>query len=119
MLGMMARIDGFYLEEPCNGSSRMVGYLARDGIPITPDRVRNLMRRTGLRAIYQKQRTTIPGDPSERFLCIVDASHWYGCGSGVGHRYMTHLHPTAERVPLSCGNCGSHFQKCVQLEALK
>jgi putative transposase len=32
------------------------------------------MRRTGLRAIYQKPRTTVPGDPSERFPCLVDLS---------------------------------------------
>jgi putative transposase len=68
----MARIDSHYLEDPCSGSRRMVGYLARDGIPISRDRARNLMRRMGLRAIYQKPRTTVPGDPSERFPCLVD-----------------------------------------------
>jgi putative transposase len=70
----MARIDALYLEDPCSGSRRMVGYLARDGIPISRDRVRNLMRRMGLRAIYQKPRTTVPGDPAERFPCLVDLS---------------------------------------------
>ena len=68
----MARIDALYLEDPCSGSRRMVGYLARDGIPISRDRVRNLMRHMGLRAIYQRPRTTIPGEPSERFPCLVD-----------------------------------------------
>ena len=71
-LRIMARIDALYLDDPCSGSRRMVGYLARDGIPISRDRVRNLMRRMGLRAIYQKPRTTIPGHPSERFPCLVD-----------------------------------------------
>jgi len=71
-LRIMARIDALYLEDPCSGSRRMVDYLARDGIPISRDRVRNLMRRMGLRAIYQKPRTTVPGDPSVRFLCLVD-----------------------------------------------
>ena len=42
------------------GLPRMVGYLARDWIPISRDRVRNLMRRMGLRAIYQKPRTQCP-----------------------------------------------------------
>jgi putative transposase len=70
----MARIDALYLEDPCSGSQRMVYYLAQEGIQITRDRVRNLMRRMGLRAIYQKPRTTIPGDPSERFPCLVDLS---------------------------------------------
>ena len=68
----MARIDALYLEDPCSGSRRMVDYLAREGIPISRDRVRNLMRRMGLRAIFQKPRTTVPGEPSERFPCLVD-----------------------------------------------
>lgn len=68
----MARIDALYLEDPCSGSRRIVDYLARDGIPISQDRVRNLKRRMGLRAIYQRPRTTIPGDPSERYPCLVD-----------------------------------------------
>jgi putative transposase len=73
-LRIMGRIDALYLEDPCSGSRRMVDYLAREGIPISRDRVRNLMRRMGLRAIYQKPRTTVQGNPSERFPCLVDVS---------------------------------------------
>jgi len=47
-LRIMARIDALYLDDPCSGSRRMVEYLAREGIPISRDRVRNLMRRQGL-----------------------------------------------------------------------
>jgi len=68
----MARIDALYLEDPCSGSRRMVAYLGREGIPISRERARNLMRRMGLRAIYQKPRTTVPGDPAKRFPCLVD-----------------------------------------------
>ncbi|MGC6481979.1 MAG: IS3 family transposase [Synechococcus sp.] len=68
----MARIDAVYLEDPCSGNRRMVEYLAREGIPISRDRVRNLMLRIGLRAIYQKPRTTVLGEPSERFPSPVD-----------------------------------------------
>jgi putative transposase len=71
-LRIMARIDVFYLEHPTAGSRRMLQYLARDGIPISRDRIRNLMRCMGFRAIYQKPRTTVPGEPSERFPCLVD-----------------------------------------------
>ena len=74
MLRIMARIDALYLEDPCSGSRRMVDYLAREGIPISRDRVRNFMRRMGLRAICQKPRTTVPGDPAEKFPCLVDLS---------------------------------------------
>jgi putative transposase len=70
----MARIDALYPEDPCSGSRRIVDYLAREGIPISRDRARNLMRRTGLRAIYQKPRTSVQGSPSERFPCLVDVS---------------------------------------------
>jgi len=73
-LWIMAQIDTFYLDGPGSGSRRMVGYLAIDVIPISRERVPNLMRRMGLRAIYQKPRTTVPGDPSERFPCLVDLS---------------------------------------------
>jgi putative transposase len=38
-LRIMARIDAHYLEDPCSGSRRMVGYLARNGIPISRVRV--------------------------------------------------------------------------------
>ncbi len=44
-LPITARIDALYLEDPCSGSRRAVDYLARDGIPISRDRVRNLMCR--------------------------------------------------------------------------
>ncbi len=46
-LRIMARIDALYLEDPCSGSRRMVDVLAREGIPIGRDRVRNLMCRMG------------------------------------------------------------------------
>jgi putative transposase len=50
----------------------MLDSLAREDIPISRDLVRNLMRHMGSRAIYQKPRTTIVGDPSERFPCLVE-----------------------------------------------
>jgi putative transposase len=46
-LRIMAKIDALYLDDPCSGSRRTLGYLARDGIPISRDRVRTLMRRMG------------------------------------------------------------------------
>jgi putative transposase len=50
-LRIMTRIYALYLEDPCSGSRRMVDYLAREGITISRDRIRNLMRRTDLRTI--------------------------------------------------------------------
>ena len=49
---VMAKINALYLEDLCSGSRGMVDYLAREDIPISRDRVRNLMRRMGLWVIY-------------------------------------------------------------------
>jgi putative transposase len=51
-LRIMARIDALYLDDPCSGSCRMVDDLAREGIPISREGVRNLMRCMGWRANY-------------------------------------------------------------------
>jgi putative transposase len=49
-LRIMVKIIALDLEDPCSGSRRMVDDLANDWIPISRDRVRNLMRRMGLNA---------------------------------------------------------------------
>jgi len=74
MLRVTEWIDPLYLEDPCSSSPHMGADLARDEIPISRDRVRNLMRRMGLGAIYQLPRTPVPGDPFERFPCLADLS---------------------------------------------
>jgi putative transposase len=71
-LRIMARIDALYLDDPAFGGRRMVDDLANESIPISRDRVRNLMRCMGLGAIDQKPRTTVPGDPATRFPCLVE-----------------------------------------------
>lgn len=73
-LEIMAHLDRHYLEDPTAGSRRMQQYLRRDGFWVGRDRVRHLMQRMGLRAIYRKPRTTIPGQPSQRFPCLVQVS---------------------------------------------
>lgn len=50
-LGIMARIDALYLEDPTSGSRRMVGWLAREGILIIGVLMRIIMRTMGLRSI--------------------------------------------------------------------
>ena len=60
--------------DPCSGSRRMVTYLAGEGIPISRDRVRNLMRRQGLTCDQPEtpnhgSRQSIPA-----ILCLVDPS---------------------------------------------
>jgi putative transposase len=69
-LGILARFDTLYLKVPCSGSHRMVVHLAREGIPISLIKLRNFMRRMGLRAIFQMPHTSVQGDPSVRFPCL-------------------------------------------------
>jgi putative transposase len=56
----MRLIDGLFLEMPWYGSRQMVRHLRRLGHAVGRERVRRLMARMGLAAIYQKPRTTVP-----------------------------------------------------------
>ncbi|WP_413430504.1 IS3 family transposase [Synechococcus sp. Cu2B8-bc1011] len=102
----MARIDALYLEDPCSGSRRIVDYLAREGIPISCDRVRNLMRSMGLREIHQKPHNKIPGEPSERYphSWSSSCSPQWKC---LGHGHIRH--PAAEKLPPPGRDRGSVF----------
>jgi putative transposase len=61
-LVLMRRLDELHLEHPWMGSRSLRDQLQRDGHPVGRDRVRRLMRRMGLHAVYRRPRTTIP-DP--------------------------------------------------------
>ncbi len=64
-LELMKRMDQLYLEDPSAGSRRMSSYLSRQtGTATNRKRVRRLMRKMGIEAIYPRTRTTIPGGPS-------------------------------------------------------
>ena len=58
-LELMRRIDEQFLETPFYGSRQMKKHLWHQGIKIGRDRVRRLMRKMGLVAIYQKPRTSV------------------------------------------------------------
>ena len=59
-LDLMRRIDEQFLETPFYGSRQMQRHLRHQGIMVGRGRVRRLMRRMGLMAIYQKPRTSVP-----------------------------------------------------------
>lgn len=64
-LDLMKRMDQLFLEDPSAGSRRMSSYLRRQtGKATNRKRVRRLMRKMGVEAIYPRTRTTIPGGPS-------------------------------------------------------
>lgn len=59
-LALMRLIDAQFLETPWYGSRQMMRYLRRQGHTVGRERVRRLMAKMGLAAIYQRPRTTIP-----------------------------------------------------------
>ena len=56
----MKLIDGQYLSTPFYGARRMTLWLKKQGYKINRKRVRRLMRIMGLKAIYQRPRTSKP-----------------------------------------------------------
>ncbi len=56
-LQIMAEIDTLNLEATCNATRQMMDDLAREGIPMSRDRLRHFMRHMRLGAIDQKPRT--------------------------------------------------------------
>ena len=59
-LALMRRIDELFMAYPFYGSRQMARHLAREGIRVGRHRVRRLMRKMGLQAIYQAPRTSRP-----------------------------------------------------------
>src|SRR6195952_72065 len=59
-LALMRLIDEAFLECPYYGSRQMMGHLQRLGRRVSRNRVGRLMRKMGLRAIYQKPNTSAP-----------------------------------------------------------
>jgi putative transposase len=59
-LALMRRIDEQFLETPWYGSRQMARHLRREGHAVGRKRVRRLMAKMGLAAIYQRPRTTVP-----------------------------------------------------------
>ena len=59
-LDLMRLIDAQFLETPFYGSRQMQRHLKNQGVMVGRTRVRRLMRKMGLMAIYQKPRTSVP-----------------------------------------------------------
>jgi putative transposase len=59
-LDLMREIDEQFLETPWYGSRQMMRHLRRQGHRINRKRVRRLMAKMGLQAVYQRPKTTVP-----------------------------------------------------------
>ncbi len=70
-LALTRLIDAQFPETPHYGSRQMTQYLRRLGNDVGRKRVRRLMATMGLRAIYQRPRTTIPYPAHRRYLYLL------------------------------------------------
>ena len=61
-LQLMRRLDEHYLKMPFLGVLKMTDWLQRQGYRVNPKRVRRLLRKMGLEAIYPKPKMTMPGE---------------------------------------------------------
>lgn len=59
-LKLMKLIDQQFMDTPCYGARQMARHLRRQGYCVNRKRVRRLMQRMGLMAIYQKPKTSAP-----------------------------------------------------------
>ncbi len=59
-LDLMKRIDQIHLEQPTFGIARVTATLRREGNLVNPKRVRRLMRKMAIEAIYPKPKTSCP-----------------------------------------------------------
>ena len=59
-LAMMKEIDRVFTKHPFFGSRQIAAYLAREGTTVGRHRVRRLMVKMGLEAIYKRPRTSQP-----------------------------------------------------------
>jgi putative transposase len=65
-VAIMHLMDEQYTRTPYYGVERMTAWLRRQGLRIGHNRVRRLLRRMGLEAVYPKPRLSRPGGPEHR-----------------------------------------------------
>lgn len=66
-LALMRVIDEQFLETPWYGSRQMTRHLRRFGHEVNRKRVRRLMIKMGLQAVYQRPKTTVPHPEHEKW----------------------------------------------------
>ena len=83
-LALMRLIDAQFLETPGQGSRQMARHLRREGHVVGRKRVRRLMRRMGLTAVYQKPRTTVPHPEHRTWRSPLSSDHVWTAPAGQG-----------------------------------
>jgi putative transposase len=63
----MNLIDEQYTKMPFYGIDKMTAWLRKTGYPVNPKRIRRLMRKMGLEAIYPKKNLSIPSEDHKKY----------------------------------------------------
>ena len=71
-LTLMRMIDEQFLDEPSWGARQMARYLRRKGFCVGKKRVRRLMKKMGLSAVYQRPRTSKPHPEHRTYPYLLD-----------------------------------------------
>lgn len=66
-LHLMNLIDEQYTKMPFYGIDKMTAWLRKTGYPVNPKRIRRLMRKMGLEAIYPKKNLSIPSEDRKKY----------------------------------------------------
>lgn len=66
-LHLMNLIDEQYTEMPFYGVEKMTAWLKREGYPVNVKRIRHLMRKMGLEAIYPKKSLSMSTEDHKKY----------------------------------------------------
>ncbi|OUC16268.1 MAG: transposase [Alkalinema sp. CACIAM 70d] len=68
----MQLIDQQFTQTPFYGVRRMTAWLRQQGYAVNPKRVRRLMKKMGLVAVYPKPKLSLPGEQARRFPYLLN-----------------------------------------------
>lgn len=117
-LALMKLIDAQFMETPFYGSRQMARHLRNQGYCVSRKRVRRLMAKIGLRAVYQMPRTTVPHPEHLKYPyllrnLVIDRPNQVWCaditlasGKQSTGLFSDPPHPDAAGFPLPGGDHG-------------
>ncbi len=114
-LKLMRLIDEQFLEAPYYGARQMARYLRRQGYWVNRKRVRRLMQKMGLMAIYQKPNTSKPHPEHKIYPYLLQRDRHTGAQPGLVLR--RDVHTDEKGLSVSGGGHGLAQSEGSQLEA--
>lgn len=87
----MALIDKEYTAHPFYGRRQMTAYLRRQGYTVNPKRVRRLMQKMSIAAIYPKPRTTVSNQAHRIYPYLLRGVEITGCPLGANQVWSSDI----------------------------